>query len=218
MIKNIINQFIKAFGQEYLGEWDVIQNLTINSVTSPEILLKNIPFPEQLLKRLDIPFEIIYSNISNLRIKFLWSSIFTSNIIPINVYACDILLVLKFAYPSKWDTNSILNHLYKVKQKKIQKWERICMSKEKNDESFLKSLPVKLANSLRILAENIKIIFFDNYIHKNPFTLEICVKQFKLDELNKHEGKLTEEEKINIKKNLLINLWIRLLETHVIFK
>lgn len=32
MIKNIINQFIKLFGQEYLGEWDPIKNLTVNSV------------------------------------------------------------------------------------------------------------------------------------------------------------------------------------------
>ncbi|ANQ08712.1 Uncharacterized protein PCOAH_00029380 [Plasmodium coatneyi] len=218
MIKNIINQFIKLFGQEYLGEWDAIQNLTINSVTSPEILLKNVPFPEKLFELMELPFEIVYSNIKNLRIKFLWSSIFSNNISPINIYANDLFLVIKFSYPSLWDTNKIMNHQYKQKKTKLQKWDSINISKEKKEENFLKALPVKLVNSLRILVQNIKIVFFDNYIHKNPFTFEFLIKNFKIDELNKYNVKLTEEEKKNIKKNFLINIWIRMMGLHIIYK
>ncbi|SBT36158.1 hypothetical protein, conserved [Plasmodium ovale wallikeri] len=204
--------------QEYLGEWDAIENLTINSVTSPEILLKNVPFPEKLFELAELPFEIVYSNIKSLRIKFLWSSIFSNNISPISIYANDLFLVIKFSYPSSWDTNRIMNHQYNLKKNKLIKWDSINISKEKNDESFLRALPVKLVNSLRILAENIKIIFFDNYIHKNPFTLEFIIKKFKIDELNKYKVKLTEEEKKNIRKNLLINIWIRLIGVHMIYK
>ncbi|EUD68346.1 hypothetical protein C922_01366 [Plasmodium inui San Antonio 1] len=218
MIKNIINQFIKLFGQEYLGEWDAIQNLTINSVTSPEILLKNVPFPEKLFELAELPFEIVYSNIKNLRIKFLWSSIFSNNVSPINIYANDLFLVIKFSYPSLWDTNKIMNHQYKLKRTKLEKWDSINISKEKKEDNFLKALPVKLVNSLRILVENIKIVFFDNYIHKNPFTFEFLIKNFKIDELNKYNVKLTEEEKRNIKKNFLINIWIRMIGLHIIYK
>ncbi|ETB62439.1 hypothetical protein YYC_01011 [Plasmodium yoelii 17X] len=218
MIKNILNQFIKLFGQEYLGEWDPIKNLTVNSVTSPEVLLTNVPFPEKLFELAELPFEIIYSNIKNLRIKFLWSSIFSNNISPINIYADDCFIVIKYSYPSLWDTNKIINHQYKQKIKKLQKWDIINILKEKKEDSFLKSLPVKLVNSLRILVENIRIVFFDNYIHKNPFTLEVFIKSFKIDELNKYKVKLTEEEKKNIKKNLLINIWIRLIGLQIIFK
>ncbi|KNC35213.1 hypothetical protein PFLG_00202 [Plasmodium falciparum RAJ116] len=221
MIKNIVNQFIKIYGQEYLGEWDAIQNLTINSVTSPEIILKNVPFPEKFFELADLPLEIIYSNIKNVRIKFLWPSIFSSNISPINIYANDATDIF-LSYPSIWNTicntNKTLNTQYEVKKKKLRKWDSVNISKEKKEENFLKALPIKLINSLRIFAENIKIIFFDNHIHTKPFTLEFFVKCFKIDELSKYKLKLNEEEKKNIKKNLLINIWIRLIGIHMIYK
>lgn len=126
--------------------------------------------------------------------------------------------MVKFSYPSIWNTNKTLNTQYEVKKKKLRKWDSVNISKEKKEENFLKALPIKLINSLRIFAENIKIIFFDNHIHTKPFTLEFFVKSFKIDELSKYKLKLNEEEKKNIKKNLLINIWIRLIGIHMIYK
>ncbi|KAL8449095.1 hypothetical protein Emag_003766 [Eimeria magna] len=64
MLANILDQVIKTYGKEFLGDWDPINNFRIDSLTDPEIHLTNIPFPQQLFELAEIPFAVDYSNIA----------------------------------------------------------------------------------------------------------------------------------------------------------
>lgn len=76
MFNQLIAQFIDQYVREFLGDWDLVTNLKIGSLTVPEVNLTNVPLPQVIFDLAEIPFVVDYSNIAKVHAKFSWGTFF----------------------------------------------------------------------------------------------------------------------------------------------
>ncbi|CDJ56636.1 hypothetical protein EMWEY_00003800, partial [Eimeria maxima] len=222
MLANILDQVIKTYGKEFLGDWDPINNFRIDSLTDPEIHLTNIPFPQQLFELAEIPFAVDYSNIAKVRAKFSWQTFFgTPGTYPFAIEAEDLEIRIRLLYPSEWSSEFWRDKILKSKLKRTVLWERFASllgSAQGDRSSVAQTLEPRIVNSLSIRVRNIHLHIVDDNLGATPWAFECHVDEFCIDSPKRGDPRISEMEATGLEQCLLMGLWMRFLGLHIWYR
>ncbi|OEH74298.1 hypothetical protein cyc_03597 [Cyclospora cayetanensis] len=218
MLANILDQVIKAYGKEFLGDWDPINNFRIDSLTDPEIHLTNIPFPQQLFQLAEIPFAVDYSNIAKVRAKFSWQTFFGApGTYPFAIEADDLEIRIRLLYPSEWNSEFWRDKILKAKLKRTVLWEKFASllgSAQGDRSSVAQTLEPRIVNSLAIKVRNIHVHIVDDNLGATPWAFECHVDEFCIDSPKRGDPRISDIEATGLEQCLLMGLWMRFVGLH----
>ncbi|KAL8269859.1 hypothetical protein Esti_006219 [Eimeria stiedai] len=218
MLANILDQVIKTYGKEFLGDWDPINNFRIDSLTDPEIHLTNIPFPQQLFELAEIPFAVDYSNIAKVRAKFSWQTFFGSpGAYPFAIDADGLEIRIRLLYPSEWSSEFWRDKILKAKLKRAAAWEKFASllgSAQGDRSSMAQTIEPRIVNSLSIRVRNIHVHIVDDNLGVTPWAFECHVDEFCIDSPKRGDPRISEMEATGLEQCLLMGLWMRFVGMH----
>ncbi|KAK6590870.1 hypothetical protein RS030_111877 [Cryptosporidium xiaoi] len=218
IIKSLIGNLLEKLGSDIFGNWNLAENIEINSFSPLEIELRNIPIPQLLFEIADLPFIIIYSNIRRVKV-CLKTDKMPSEDNPLNIEAWDVDIQFRMATLDEWDSKKWCKRFHNTKIRKLRKWYNYISpwSSKKVDNIISQSIEVSLVNSLNININNIHAFFLDDTFGPKPFCIEILCDSMNISSPN--DGNILSEEELKGKKqNLLEFMWIRFYSLRIIYR